>query len=52
MVARVVDFVDMHLPAFDIVSALKHSVMNSPSFRWVSDDMRRTIDKGCFWCSV
>lgn len=53
MVDRVVDFFYMQLPVFDIVTALKHAVMNSPSYPGILDDVRKImLQQGVFFGAV
>ncbi|XP_059275161.1 plant-specific TFIIB-related protein PTF2-like [Lycium ferocissimum] len=49
MVYRVVDFLDLKLPGFDIVDSFEHYIRNSPSFSEVSEDLiGRMLKQGVF----
>ncbi|CAN4116506.1 unnamed protein product [Withania somnifera] len=49
MVYRVVEFLDMKLPGFDMVDSFQRCVRNSPSFSEVDDDRReRMLKQGVF----
>ncbi|KAL3851380.1 hypothetical protein ACJIZ3_013262 [Penstemon smallii] len=45
MIGRVVDFVDLKLPEFDIVNSFERAIRTSPSFSEVSEDMLKTMMK-------
>ncbi|MCD7463156.1 hypothetical protein HAX54_050048 [Datura stramonium] len=49
MVYRVVDFLDLKLPEFDIVDSFEYYIRNAPSFSEVSSDMiERMLKQGVF----
>lgn len=49
MISRVVDFVDLKLPEFDIVNAFERAIKNCPSFGTVSGDVvKRMLQQGVF----
>ncbi|XP_043688176.1 plant-specific TFIIB-related protein PTF2-like [Telopea speciosissima] len=49
MVARVVDFLDLKLPEFDIVAHFERAIRNCPSFAGISNDkMDKMIKQGRF----
>ncbi|XP_057947959.1 plant-specific TFIIB-related protein PTF2 [Malania oleifera] len=49
MVARVVDFLDLKLPEFDIVNSFERAIQTCPSFRRVSrDKVERMLKQGIF----
>ncbi|XP_006367778.1 transcription factor IIIB 60 kDa subunit [Solanum tuberosum] len=49
MVYRVVDFLDLKLPEFDIVDSFEHYIRNAPSFSEVSEDLiGRMLKQGVF----
>ncbi|KAL7101994.1 hypothetical protein ACP275_08G091400 [Erythranthe tilingii] len=49
MISRVVDFVDLKLPEFDIVYAFESAIKRCPSFGKVSDDLiKRMLQQGVF----
>uniref|UniRef100_A0A5B7BHV1 BRF2-like C-terminal domain-containing protein n=1 Tax=Davidia involucrata TaxID=16924 RepID=A0A5B7BHV1_DAVIN len=49
MVARVVDFLELKLPEFDIVNSLERAIRTCPSLSGVSDDkLERMLKQGIF----
>ncbi|XP_031119449.1 plant-specific TFIIB-related protein PTF2-like [Ipomoea triloba] len=49
MIKRVVDFLDLRLPEFDIVNSFEQAIRSCPSFREVSEDMiSRMLKQGVF----
>ncbi|KAL2524505.1 zinc ion binding [Abeliophyllum distichum] len=49
MINRVVDFLDLKLPEFDIVNSLEHVIRNYPTFNNISEDVfRRMLKQGVF----
>ncbi|KAI3470195.1 hypothetical protein Pfo_026865 [Paulownia fortunei] len=49
MISRVVDFIDLKLPEFDIVNSFEHAMKSCPSFGKVSEDVVwRMLQQGMF----
>ncbi|XP_031115975.1 plant-specific TFIIB-related protein PTF2-like [Ipomoea triloba] len=49
MIKRVVDFLDLRLPEFDIVNSFEQAIRSCPSFREVPEDMiSRMLKQGVF----
>lgn len=49
MISRVVDFVDLKLPEFDIVNAFERAIKSIPSFGGVSEELvERMLQQGVF----
>ncbi|XP_074357919.1 plant-specific TFIIB-related protein PTF2-like [Apium graveolens] len=53
MVNRVISFLELKLPEFDIVYLYETTLRNSPSFSGIEVDKKEVMLKqGVFWCSV
>ncbi|KAL0398475.1 UNVERIFIED_CONTAM: Plant-specific TFIIB-related protein PTF2 [Sesamum radiatum] len=49
MISRVVDFIDLKLPEFDIVKSFERAIKSCPSFGNVPEDVvQRMLQQGCF----